>query len=91
MNIVEEHVDYFIQKRNVAGTFGLSCLQEVAAAFKMIAYRVAADAIDDYVRVSESAALKCLRHFVVAVVEVFGPKYLRFPNEHDTAKLLVVG
>jgi hypothetical protein len=72
MNIVEEHVDYFIQKRNVAGTFGLSCLQEVA--FKMIAYRVAADAIDDYMRVSESAALKCLRHFVVAVVEVFGPK-----------------
>jgi hypothetical protein len=39
----------------------------------MIAYGVAADATDDYVRVGESTALKCLRHFAVAGVEVFGP------------------
>jgi hypothetical protein len=52
---------------------GLSCLQKVAAAFKMITYRVAADVVDDYVCVGESIALKCLRHFVVAVVKVFGP------------------
>jgi hypothetical protein len=26
MNMVEEHDDYFIQKRNAAGTLGLSCL-----------------------------------------------------------------
>jgi hypothetical protein len=52
---------------------GLSCLQKVAAAFKIIAYRVAADIVDDYVCVGESIALKYLRHFVVAVVEVFRP------------------
>jgi hypothetical protein len=47
----------------------------VAAAFKMIAYEVATDVTDDdYVRVGESTALKCLRHFAVAVVEVFGPE-----------------
>jgi hypothetical protein len=49
MNVVEEHDDYFIQKRNAAGTLGLSCLQKVAAAFKMIAYEVLAVAMDDYV------------------------------------------
>jgi hypothetical protein len=64
----------------------------VAAAFKMIAYEVATDVTDDdYVRVGESTALKCLRHFAVAVVEVFGPEYLRLPNEYDTTKLLAVG
>jgi hypothetical protein len=63
----------------------------VAAAFKMIAYEVATDATDDYVRVGESTALKYLRHFAVAVVEVFGPEYLRLPNEYDTTKLLAVG
>jgi hypothetical protein len=72
---------------------GLSCLQKMGAAFKIIAYEVAADATDDYVRVGESTALKCLRSFsvAIAVVEIFGPEYLRLPNEHDTIKLLVVG
>jgi hypothetical protein len=47
----------------------------------MIAYRVLADVMDNYVRVGESIALKCLRKFVVTVVEVFGFEYLRLPNE----------
>jgi len=41
INAVEEHDDYFVQKRNAAGTLGLSCLQKVVAAFWMIAYGVA--------------------------------------------------
>jgi hypothetical protein len=40
----------------------------------MIAYGVPVDAMDDYVRMSESTALQCLKKFVVVVVEVFGPK-----------------
>jgi hypothetical protein len=91
LNAVEEHDDYFVQKRNAYGTLGLSCLQKVAAAFKMITYGVLADATDDYVHVGESTALQCLRKFVVAIVEVFGPGYLRLPNEQDTAKLLAIG
>jgi hypothetical protein len=50
----------------------------VAAAFWMIANGVAANATDEYVRVGESTALECLRKFVVAVVEVFGPEYLDY-------------
>jgi hypothetical protein len=91
MNVVEEQDDYFDQKRNVAGVLGLSCLQKVVAAFKMIAYGVPAYAMDDYVHVDESTALKCLRRFVVVVVEVFEPQYLRLPNEEDIAKLLAIG
>jgi hypothetical protein len=91
MNEVDEHDDYFVQKRNAASTLGLSCLQKVAAAFRMIANSVAADATDEYVRVGESTTLECLRKFVVTVVEVFEPEYLRMPNEHDTARLLAIG
>jgi hypothetical protein len=47
--VVDEYDYYFIQKRNVTGTLGLSCLQKVVAVFKMIAYGVLADATDDYV------------------------------------------
>jgi hypothetical protein len=47
----------------------------------MTAYGVVVDATDDYVCMGKSAALKCLRHFVVVVVvKVFGPKHLRLPN-----------
>ena len=91
MNAVEEHDDYFMQKRNAAGTLGLSCLQKVVAAFRMIAYGIAADATDDYVRIGESTALESLRRFVITVVQVFGPEYMRLPNEHDTARLLTIG
>jgi hypothetical protein len=38
MNVVEEHDDYFIQKRNAASTLGLSCLQNMVVTLKMIAY-----------------------------------------------------
>jgi hypothetical protein len=91
MNVVEEHDNYFIQKRNAAGVLGLSCLEKVVVAFKMIAYGVPTDATDDYVCVGESTTLKCLRRFVVAIVEVFGPQYLRLPNEQDTTKLIAIG
>jgi hypothetical protein len=56
----------------------------------MIAYGVPADATDDYVCVGESTTLQCLRKFVVAVVEVFGPEYMRLPKEQDTVKLLAI-
>ena len=91
MNAVEEHDDYFMQKRNAASTLGLSCLQKVVAAFRMIAYGIAADATDDYVRIGESTALESLRRFVIVVVQVFGPEYMRLPNEQDTARLLAIG
>ena len=88
MNAVEKYDDYFMQKRNATGTLGLSCLQKVVAAFRMLAYGVAADAMDDYIRIRESTAIESLRKFVRAVVQVFGHEYLRLPNEDDTARLL---
>ena len=60
MNAIEEHDEYFVQKRNAAGTLGLSCLQKVVAAFQLLAYGVAADALDEYIRIGESTALEAL-------------------------------
>ena len=91
MNAVEGHDGYFVQKRNAAGTLGLSCLQKVVAAFRLLAYGVAADALDEYIRIGESTALEALRKFTIAVVEIFGQQYMRLPNEEDTARLLAIG
>ena len=78
MNAVEEHDDYFVQKRNAANVLGLSCFQKVTAAMRMLTYGVPADATDEYVRIGESTALESLRKFVRAVIEVFGDEYLRY-------------
>ena len=47
MHAVEAHDDYFVQKRNAAGKLGLSCLQKVTAAFRMLAYGIPANAMDE--------------------------------------------
>jgi hypothetical protein len=91
MNVVEQHEDYFEQKRNAAQQQGLSCLQKVNAVFRMLTYGVATDATDEYVCIGESTALQSLRRFVKVVIDIFGEEYLRAPNESDIHRLLALG
>ena len=91
MNAVESHDDYFVQKRSAANVLRLSCFQKVTAAFRMLTYGVPADATDEYVCIGESTIIESLRRFVAAVVDLFEDEYLRYPNETDTARLLVLG
>ncbi|XP_063944669.1 uncharacterized protein LOC108212054 [Daucus carota subsp. sativus] len=80
--------NYFTQRTDAVGVRGLSSLQKVTAALRMLAYGTAADAIDDYVRIGESTAIESLRRFVKSIVEVFGTEYLRRPNAEDVSRLL---
>ncbi|XP_006655110.1 putative nuclease HARBI1 [Oryza brachyantha] len=91
MKGIEEHDDYFKQKRNAANVLGQSCLKKVVAAFCIFAYGVPTDALDEYIRIGESTALEALRKFVAGVVEIFGSEYTRMPNEQDTTRLLATG
>jgi len=91
MHAVEAHDDYFVQKRNAAGKLGLSCLQKVTAAFRMLAYGIPTDAMDEKIRIVESSIIESLKRFVKAIVEVFEDEYLRSPNDNDTTRLLALG
>ncbi|KAF8377156.1 hypothetical protein HHK36_030529 [Tetracentron sinense] len=42
----EAHDPYFVQKTNVVGTFGLSSLQKITTAMRMLAYGVTANYVD---------------------------------------------
>ncbi|KAK9175120.1 hypothetical protein WN944_027126 [Citrus x changshan-huyou] len=90
-NSVEQHDSYFVQKRNCAGVLGLSSLQKISAAMRMLAYGVSGDSIDEYVRIGESTAIESLKKFVRAVIEIFSNEYLRSPNTNDIARLLAEG
>ncbi|XP_028112219.1 uncharacterized protein LOC114310447 [Camellia sinensis] len=88
---IEVHESNFVQKRNSAGVLGLSSLQKMTAALRMLAYGVAADFMDEFLRIEESTAMNSLFYFVKAVVEIYSDQYLRLPNNNDIARLLAVG
>ncbi|RWR93432.1 putative nuclease HARBI1 [Cinnamomum micranthum f. kanehirae] len=91
VNAVEAHDPYFQLKRNCAGSLDLSALQKVIAAVRILAYGVAADVMDDYVRIAESTFIESLKKFVQAIIDVFGNEYLRTPNNVDICRLLSEG
>ncbi|XP_028100444.1 uncharacterized protein LOC114299816 [Camellia sinensis] len=81
---VEAYEPYFVQKRNGDGVLGLSSLQKITTALRMLACGVAADFMDEYLRIEESTAMKSLKKFVKAVVAIFFDEYLRSPNNEET-------
>ena len=88
---VETHEPYFIQKGNNAKKLGLSPLQNMTAALRMLAYGVTTNFLDEYVRIAKSTTMMSLKKFVAAVVAIFSEQYLRSPNNEDIAKLLAHG
>jgi len=69
--VAVQQVDpYFAQRPNCAGELGLSALQKVVAAVRILAYSVPVDAVDEYVRIGESTTHEALKHFchVVSLV-----------------------
>ncbi|XP_020272698.1 uncharacterized protein LOC109847874 [Asparagus officinalis] len=88
---VVEHDKYFVQKRNGVGQLGLSSLQKITAAMRMLAYGASADAVDDYVRIGKSTSLESVKRFVRSIINIFGEEYLRSPTNEDIARLLEEG
>ncbi|XP_042959567.1 uncharacterized protein LOC122294710 [Carya illinoinensis] len=88
---VQTHDDYFIQKRDASGRLGLSSLQKMTTAIRMLAYGITADLMDEYVRIGESTARLSMKKFVKAIVSIFGGEYLRSLTSNDIARLLEVG
>jgi hypothetical protein len=87
---VTKHDRFFEQRRNACGELGHSTYQKVTAALRMLAYRISADLVDDHLAMGESQVIECVKHFAIAIVEVFGEHYLRAPNAKDTARLLAM-
>jgi hypothetical protein len=93
MNIIEGvrlHDPYFQCKPDATGKIGFTSYQKCSAAIRMLAYGVAGDLVDEYMRMGESTCLDSMYKFCRAVIDVFGEHYLREPNMEDTARLLSI-
>uniref|UniRef100_A0A0D3CMY5 No apical meristem-associated C-terminal domain-containing protein n=1 Tax=Brassica oleracea var. oleracea TaxID=109376 RepID=A0A0D3CMY5_BRAOL len=94
MRIVDRlsaEIPYFQQRRDATGRFGHSPLQKATTAIRMMTYGCPADAVDEYLRLSETTALLCLEHFVQGIIDLFGEEYLRRPTPEDLQRLLDTG
>ena len=88
LRTLQQHNNYFVQRRNAANTIGLSGEQKMTVALRMLAYGMSADSIDEYVRIGESTTIECVKRFCQGVVDIFGPEYVRSPNATDIIRLL---
>ncbi|XP_010484807.1 PREDICTED: uncharacterized protein LOC104763090 [Camelina sativa] len=90
-NQILNGVPYFKQRRDATGRLGLSALQKCTTAIRMLVYGCAADPVDEYLRLAETTAHKCLEQFVDGVITLFGDEYLRRPTAEDLQRLLNIG
>ncbi|VAH26319.1 unnamed protein product [Triticum turgidum subsp. durum] len=67
---------------------GIASFRKVTTALRMLAYGIPADLVDDHLAMGESQAIMCVKRFAVAIAQVFGQEYLRYPNAEDAARLL---
>ncbi|XP_056855410.1 uncharacterized protein LOC130504837 [Raphanus sativus] len=84
-------VEYFRPTQDAVGRSSLSPLQKCTAAIRQLAYGGGADTVDEYVRLGETTAAKCLHHFTAAIIHLFGDQYLRQPTPEDLQRLLQIG
>ena len=88
---LSQEFEYFQPREDAAGRSSLSPLQKCTAAIRQLAYGGGADTVDEYVRLGETTARKCLHHFTAGIIHLFGDQYLRRPTPEDLQRLLYIG
>ncbi|XP_048601765.1 uncharacterized protein LOC125580750 [Brassica napus] len=91
VDAVENHDNYIKQRRDIIGRLGLPSLQKITVVFRMLAYGLPADTTDEYIKIGESTAIKSMKRFCRAIVEIFSEEYLRSPTHADVSRLLYIG
>ncbi|XP_057446264.1 uncharacterized protein LOC130738309 [Lotus japonicus] len=82
--------NYFTQRVDAAKKEGISPLAKCTTAMRMLAYGVAADAVDEYIKIGGTTALECLRRFCNGIIRLYEHEYLRAPTQEDLQRILQV-
>ncbi|XP_002893144.2 uncharacterized protein LOC9329205 [Arabidopsis lyrata subsp. lyrata] len=82
---------YFQQRDDATGKQGLSALQKCTAAIRRLAYGLANDAMDEYLRMGATTVSQALENFVDGIINLFQDEYLRRPTREDLERLLHSG
>ncbi|XP_022031206.1 uncharacterized protein LOC110932155 [Helianthus annuus] len=78
---------FFTLRYDARGKRGFTTLQKCTTAIRQLAYGTAADAWDEYLKMSERTARECLYKFCKFVVRLYSKKYLRKPSYNEVQQL----
>jgi hypothetical protein len=88
MHKLSETSLYFCEWYDATGHAGLTMLQKCTAALRQLAYGIATDTIDEYLKLGKTTVLECLEYYCSGIIECFGDEFLRRPTVTDTQRLL---
>ena len=77
-----------MQKRDALGLLGFSPEQKLTSALYILAYGSCTDRKDEYMPLGETTTLDYLKHFSEAIIESYGPFYLRKQTAEDIKLIL---
>lgn len=63
--------NYFTQRVDAANKEGISPLAKCTTAMRMLAYGVAADAVDEYIKIGSGTTLECLLGFCKGIIRLY--------------------
>ncbi|GJX70372.1 hypothetical protein Tco_0307543 [Tanacetum coccineum] len=87
VNEVTNHDAFFRNNIDYTGREGISALIKCTSAIRQLTYDVNANFQDEYMQISEKTSRVALDHFCQAVMDIYGPEYLRKPKVTDIEKL----
>ncbi|XP_028120439.1 uncharacterized protein LOC114317846 [Camellia sinensis] len=91
VSYIQQVNEYFIQTHDAIGAPGLSSVQKMTTALRILQYSVPVDAVDEYIKIDKTTATTALNFFTRTIVAIYEGVYLRFTNEADVARLLQEG
>jgi hypothetical protein len=80
MHKLSETSLYFCKRYDATGHAGLTTLQKCTTALRQLAYDMAADTIDEYLKLGKITALECLEYYCLGIIECFGDEFLCRPT-----------
>ncbi|GJY89818.1 ALP1-like protein [Tanacetum coccineum] len=87
VNEVTNHDAFFRNNVDCIGREVISALIKYTSAIRQLAYDVNASILHEYMQISERTSRTALDHFCQAVMDIYGPEYLRKPTVTDIEKL----
>ncbi|GJT41967.1 ALP1-like protein [Tanacetum coccineum] len=84
---VSNHDPFFRTNIDCAGRQAISGLLKCTSVIRQLAYGVQADFLDEYMQISERTSCTTLDHFCQAVMEIYGPEFLKKSAVTDIEKL----
>jgi hypothetical protein len=88
MHKLSETSSYFCERYDATGCASLTVLQKYTAALRPLAYDMAADTIDGYLKLGKTTVLECLEYYCSGIIECFGDEFLCRPVVADSRCLL---